>query len=675
MKAAVELGLRQVWLYAVYWLGLYSGYYRRMRPPSFGRPTVPAGNVELLHFQPPSAWTDVGQREPLCALLGEDGIRQALAEADRIAAGQVCLFGGPPVPLQLCPPGRLRHWADYQHDLAFGDIKFIWEPARFGWAVQLARAYRISADEAYAQVFWQRTETFLQANPPYLGPNWVSAQEVALRLMALAFAWYVFAGSPHSTAERCARLRLALVDHVARIPATLVYARAQNNNHLLSEAAALVTAGLLLADHPQAQRWQQLGRRWFSLGLRAQIDPDGAYIQHSANYHRLMLQLALWIAFLEANQSSESGTPAEPALPPAALSALGASIHWLLRLVDPTNGHAPNLGPNDGAYFLPLSGCPFDDYRPVLQAAARRFLGAPAFPPGPWDEMALWLAGDLMDVQHQPSTGDFRGEGLSGPYILRNPASDSWAYLRLAQFRSRPGHADQLHLDLWQRGLNLARDAGSYLYNASPPWDNALTHAAIHNTLTVNGLDQMQRAGRFLYLEWAQARVIETQALEHGFQKVVAEQDGYRRRLGVIHRRLVTARQDGSWLVEDWLLPAGKPRGPLAIHLHWLLPDWPWEIEGTSIRLISPLGPLILQVHPGSGFGMPYPAVEGALAVASLMRAGELLRGPGPAQPTWGWYSPTYGLKQPALSFSVYAAGAAPLSINSEWIFGKVQAD
>ena len=81
----------------------------------------------------------------------------------------------------------------------------------------------------------------------------------------------------------------------------------------------------------------------------------------------------------------------------------------------------------------------------------------------------------------------------------------SWAYLRTAQFTSRPSHADQLHLDLWWRGLNIARDAGTYLYNAPAPWDNSLTTTLVHNTVTINGRDQMTRAGRFLYLDWVNA--------------------------------------------------------------------------------------------------------------------------------------------------------------------------
>ena len=82
--------------------------------------------------------------------------------------------------------------------------------------------------------------------------------------------------------------------HAARIIPTLVYARSQQNNHLLTEAAGLLTAGLALPDHPQASRWCALGWKWLNEGLRSQIDLYGEYAQHSTNYHRLMLQVVLW---------------------------------------------------------------------------------------------------------------------------------------------------------------------------------------------------------------------------------------------------------------------------------------------------------------------------------------------------------------------------------------------
>jgi len=88
----------------------------------------------------------------------------------------------------------------------------------------------------------ERLEQFLAANPPYLGLNWVSAQEAALRLLALSFAWQVFADSANSHAGRVGLLARSIAFHAARIPPTLPYSRSQNNNHLLSEAVGLYTA-------------------------------------------------------------------------------------------------------------------------------------------------------------------------------------------------------------------------------------------------------------------------------------------------------------------------------------------------------------------------------------------------------------------------------------------------
>ena len=46
------------------------------------------------------------------------------------------------------------------------------------------------------------TDKFLTANPPYLGPHWSSAQEVAIRIVALAFSIQVFTQSDQATPER-----------------------------------------------------------------------------------------------------------------------------------------------------------------------------------------------------------------------------------------------------------------------------------------------------------------------------------------------------------------------------------------------------------------------------------------------------------------------------------------
>jgi hypothetical protein len=245
------------------------------------------------------------------------------------------------------------------------------------------------------------------------------------------------------------------------------------------------------------------------------------------------------------------------------------------------------------------------------------------------------------------------------PAPIRIDGMQSWAYLRAAEFQARPGHADQLHLDLWWRGLNVARDAGTYLYNGDPPWDNALSGTAVHNTLTVNGQNQMTRGGRFLWLDWAQAEVMDTGYAESGkLSWVVAQHDGYRD-LGVVHRRMVTCEGD-QWLVRDQVLPAeGDVAGTFEVRLHWLLPDWPWELEYNVLRLASPHGPLTVEV-----------TAKGAASLRiQLACAGELLAGEGQVDPVQGWYSPTYAQKQPALSLAVTSTAALPLTLTSQFVF------
>jgi len=646
-KALTQLGFQPVALNVLYRFGLATGHYRRVtaRPPAEG-----PGALKALLPLP--------EREALWTLLGDEGRVALLAEADEIVSGNVRLFGGEPVALRLGFDGPLAHWTAYETNpkLLSGfyslipDVKFLWEPARFGWAFILGRAFHVSGDEKYAEAFWGYTEAFLDANPAYLGPQWISGQEVAIRLMALVWAGQVFAGAASTSPERLRRLAQTIASHAARIPPTLVYARSQGNNHLLIEAAGLYTAGLALPEHPSAETWRLLGWRWLNEGLQSQIDGYGEYAQHSTNYQRLMLQVALWMDALLRRQ--------ERPWPRQTLEALSRSVHWLLALLDPETGWTPNLGANDGAYLFPLTVCPFADFRPVLHAAARTFLRYD-LPRGAWDEMGLWF-GVPLDSPKYLQLPRYLGDQLYG--------RDSWAYLRTAQFGSRPSHADQLHFDLWWRGLNVARDAGTYLYNADPPWDNPLVTAFVHNTVTVDGRDQMSRAGRFLYLDWVNAyRQSRIEADERILQRVSGRHYGYMRK-GVRHTRTVQAFTDGRWQVTDGLLVLRLPwqTRPLRFRLHWLLPDWGWEMENkeerVEISLDSAHGKVRLALWTE-------PQISSLQSQITIVRAGERVYGQGEAAPVMGWTSPTYGVKIPALSLALEVSSAQSVEFTSEFVF------
>ncbi len=660
LKSLFQLGPEPLALNALYKFGLLTGHYRRTE----NRGIENREQFTTLHslFSPPS-------RKDIQQVLGKDGKTALLKEADEIVGGKVRLFGGEPIPLQLTFNEPLHQWTDYETDPKLltnlyslvPDIKFLWEPARFGWAFTLGRAYcitqngtqprpprrqkaarpRRSKAEQYAEAFWECFEQFTDGNLPYLGPHWMNGQEVAIRLLALVWAAHVFDGAAASSPERRASLAQSIAQHAARIPPTLVYARSQNNNHLILEATALFTAGVVLE---QAQ-WRRLGWFWLNRALQRQISSYGEYIQHSTNYHRVMLQAALWVdTILRARGQS---------WPALTLEALARASHWMFSMIDPVSGSVPNLGANDGALIFPLTSCSIADFRPTVQAAARAFLRT-GLPSGAWDEYSLWLG--LHATGRTADSDAYMAEHLRG----RN----SWAYLRASSFKSRLSHMDQLHFDLWWRGLNVARDAGTYLYNAEPPWDNPLVSTRVHNTVTVDGHDQMTRGGRFLILDWFPA--YSKNLLEGDEQilgRVTANHKGYRR-LGILHERVATVFTDEHWQVRDNLTFI-KP-GTHNFRLHWLLPDWEWKLENgeqrVEIKLKSPHGwiTFALQTRP------PFSNLH---SLISVVRAGELVHGQRDVLPFEGWSSPAYGQKVPALSLAVEVLSSKSFSFVSEFTF------
>ncbi|MFU8825876.1 MAG: alginate lyase family protein [Brevefilum sp.] len=620
-----ELGLSKLWYFARYQIGLRSGYYRRVTPSLKDDYPGEPGLPPLVQVPQVSQVT----------------IDLTLATADEVCRGKVRLFGGEPVPLNLDAGASNAHWTHLERRPPEEDLKVIWEPARFGWAITLARAFAFSRDPKYATAFWEKTQEFLNVHPPNTGRQWQSAQEVAIRLMALVFCDRVLADAPASTPENRRMLWTAIAEHAARIPPTLAYARAQNNNHLLAEAAGLYTAGIYLPTHPQAGKWRQLGWRWLNWGFQHQISETGTYMQHSVNYHRLMLQLALFTDHLR-REAGDADWPAET------LTRLAAGTRWLWALADPDTGAAPNLGANDGAYLFPLTAQPYPDYRPVVDAAGRAFLGLQVYQQGELHEMGDWFDLELPEGSdhHQPQAPD----------MLRVASGEGRGFLRAAQFSDRPSHADQLHVDLWWRGVNVALDPGTYHYNAPSPWDNALQSSKVHNTLTVDGQEQMTLAGRFLWLQWAQADVLGHTLGEDGQSDwVKAEHDGYAK-LRMAHQRKLS-RVENGWAVEDAVNPYGEQDARYhEVCLTWLLPDWDWAVEGKdTLRVTGPEFGFTLHIAGADHF--------------YLFKGGETVLGTMPAKPAWGWYSPTYGVKVPTLLLVAVRIDRLPMLLTSTWQF------
>ncbi len=170
----------------------------------------------------------------------------------------------------------------------------------------------------------------------------------------------------------------------------------------------------------------------------------------------------------------------------------------------------------------------------------------------------------------------------------------------------------------------------------------------------------MLRAGRFLWLDWAQARFLAPLSVESQLKQISAEHEGYAR-LGVRHLRTLALLSEGRWLVQDTLAPgdfAGKD--PHRVLMQWLLPDWNWQMEGTRLTLQGQPGRVEIEIRTEvTGQDRLSPAALG------LARAGVLVAGKGAVRPQHGWYAPAYGEKQTALSLLAGIESTLPVEIST----------
>lgn len=511
-----------------------------------------------------------------------------------------------------------RHWSAYAHSpQAHGDIKWIWEPARFAFAWLFPRAWLVSGERRFADETWRGIRDWLDHDPPAKGPDWYCAQELSFRCFAVLFAASVF--DAEGLLPDGERQRIADFLHVAahRIARTLGHAMSQRNNHALSEVIGLWTLSHVLREAPAADAWRRRSEDALRECLCDQFASDGAYIQESLNYHRLALHVLLWARFVARSFQVE--------LPAEVTDVLRRSFDLLRGLVPVEGGELPNYGHNDGALLLALSSCGYRDARPTLQHVARELGEALPFAEGPWDEPAAWLGlGAKPRAVASPPA-----EGLritSSGYVSSHRGRWMVSSRVPVYTHHRPAHADALHVDLWRGERNVALDPGSFAYSEPPPWDNALAETRVHNTCSVGDRSQMRRRGRFLWTEWSRA-VLLAQG-EHEGASIWLARVTCAWGTGFVHTRLV---RHGPEQVD--ILDRVEGDEDDRVRLHWNLEGTGWRRDGQRWE-----------------HGDVMVVIDGSPSTVRDI-SGD------PGSPL-GWTSPTYGVKVPCTAIELELAAS-----------------
>ena len=456
------------------------------------------------------------------------------------------------------------HWRHYaKSGLPYNDIKLVWELSRLTILFLLVRRYNFDKNIQWLEKGCNLILEWIKQNPPELTVNWACGQENSFRLFAMLF--FAF-NLPQDKIQReryqnvIFEISLYAWRVGVHINKNIIYARSQQNNHAISESIALWVIGLLFPIFKMSEHWKKKGENILLKELNQQVYNDGSYIQHSMNYHRLVLDDLLFLtSTLKIFNIS---------LPSEIRNKFEQMTLFLCEFVDSISGEVPNYGSNDGANILPLSCTDYTDFRPVLQASWYSLYKERLYEYGSWDEKMLWLFGPesfdapLLTKQFGVSVS-FK---VGGYYILRD--KDSWCMTRCHSYKNRPGQADMLHIDLWHNGINILMDSGSYRYYTKDSSSDHFKSTIAHNTVTIHDQNQMEQGPGFLWFNWTRSKLI-----SFDDSKFEGDHYSYIRSFKSVHRRTITNLKSDCWEVADLVFTRNTLRGLSIISRFHLIHD------------------------------------------------------------------------------------------------------
>jgi hypothetical protein len=509
-----------------------------------------------------------------------------LAAARRIADGRFDLFALKDVDLGLPPrwnrdpktgieaPLAFGKLLDYRDPDVVGDIKYLWEPNRHLQLVTLAQAYALSEDNQGAKRHYdalaEQLESWFIACPYGRGPNWASALELGIRLVNWAIAWQLV--SPILDRELRTRWLSSIYQHAHAIRGWLS-AHSSANNHLIGEASGLFIAGITWPHWPQAREWVAVAKKILEREALAQNAPDGVNREQAIWYQQFVLDM-LVLPLLAGRANNEWFSPEYE-------SRVEAMMDFIASVMD-AGGNVPMLGDADDGYLVRLDQDPdYSPYRSVLGLGALLFQrGDFKLKAGALDDKARWLLGPDADssfasLDTQATRLPMRQAFQDGGYYILGADFDTPREIR-AVVDAGPlgytsiaahGHADALSFTLSVGGREFLIDPGTYAYHTQEAWRRYFRGTSAHNTVRIDGQDQSEQGGNFMWTRHARAgcSLWLSSTEKDSFE---GWHDGYARLEDPVkHRRLIELDKEARhFLIEDSLEMAAEHEVELFFH-------------------------------------------------------------------------------------------------------------
>ena len=378
-----------------------------------------------------------------------------------------------------------------------GDFRFTWELNRQQHLIGLALAYALSLDDKYADSVVHHIVSWIDKNPLFESINWISSMEVGLRLMSWCLSLAQIS-TANIAANDQKRIVFSIYQQVRYLRENLsvglgdagANTKLKNNHTIVELCALLVVLELfpMLVDSEQSKV-----DLLFALEneLKRQTYPDGMHVEQASSYLRFVVE-AILVTRLTVTESDGLDKYIDCYM--HALAVFRFDEESIFVIGDEDNGHV----------LIPYYESRPESLRVVLGLHEVLCANRPAVSnesPRSWTWEQLSKTTTVLEQ--------------SGHWIHRQKTEEASfsLYFRAGRldFPEIPGYAPHAHCDLLSFVLATGDslwfvDRGTYSYSQRSISDE-LRYSGAHNTIIVEGFEQMRILGPFHNDRHAQGRL------------------------------------------------------------------------------------------------------------------------------------------------------------------------
>jgi hypothetical protein len=449
------------------------------------------------------------------------------------------------------------------------DIIRIWELSRFQWGPTLGKAYWLTGDEKYVNKFIDQVNHWCKNNPFGFGPNWISAQDVALRAINWIITLCFIGGSHRISLKVWINILSELYLHGIFIEKKFSIGYRGDTritgNHYISEILGLLYLGLAFENTVKGKSWLEYSVSELKSEIFEQANYDGGQHESSiACYHRYVLEhfIAAYLLFLRNGIEVQNKF----------VMRLEKMFEFIEGYTRP-DGTVPQIGDTADCRLYILSNYSTwqkDDHRFLIIIGDRLFgrediaqLEQKHIEEGFWllhrlEKKGLILSRNCIKRKSKSSTSMKFPE--SGFYFMRHQDT----YMAISanpvglKGKGNHKHNDVLSFDLFINGKSYIVDPGSYVYTSDVKARNLFRSTKYHNTLMIDEMEinpfddqnifQMHEKAKPLVKKWVSTTDFDYfKGLHFGYTRMSPP---------VIHeRRIFFSKTPTAWLIQDLVYP------------------------------------------------------------------------------------------------------------------------